>query len=252
LKRKTEWAPAELVLERKELGYIMSLHLERELNKLQDHLLKLCGTVENNVLKALRALQQQDETAARQVIDDDNVIDQMEVRIEEEVLKILALHQPVAIDLRRIMAVMKINNDLERIGDYAVTIAKRGLDLSGRPYYPENLNFDTIAKCVTRQLHNSVDALVRLDKNVAWQVIAEDKEIDRQNRDIVQSLSHILAADATQSAMILQLFSVTRSLERIGDHAVNIAEDVIYMITGEIVRHEHKNGRGNKSTTTTA
>lgn len=221
----------------------MSLHLEREMNKLQNAMLLLCGTVEKSVAQALRALEQQDETIARQVIAEDNVIDQMEVRIEEEGLKILALHQPVAIDLRRIIAIMKINNDLERIGDYAVSIAKRQLELSGHPGYPAEFRFDTMVQRVNQQLHRSVDALVKLDKELAWQVIEEDKEIDRINREIVQRAESAIAADATQAAMMLQIFSVSRSLERIGDHAANIAEDVLYLITGEIVRHEHKEAR---------
>lgn len=218
----------------------MSLLLEREMNNLQDGILQLCGTVEKSVELAMRALEQQDATAARQVIEDDRVIDQMEVRIEEEGLKILALHQPVAIDLRRIIAILKINNDLERIGDYAVSIAKRQLEIREFITYPDEFRFDAMVQQVNRQLHASVDALVKLDKTLAREVIGGDKAIDNMNRQIVERAEATLAKDATLAPLMLQIFSVSRSLERIGDHAVNIAEDVLYLITGEIVRHEQK------------
>lgn len=218
----------------------MALHLERELNKLQDFVLQLCGAVEKSVSKSLQALEQQDDVLARQVIEDDTKIDMMEVRIEEEGLKILALHQPVAVDLRRIIAILKINNDLERIGDYAVNIATRQLELSGRPAYPQEFRFDSMCLLVNQQLHDSVDALIQMDVATARKVIKEDREIDRMYRDIVQRLESNLTAGGITASVMLQVFSVARSLERIGDHATNIAEDVLYMITGEIARHEQK------------
>ncbi len=216
----------------------MALHLERELKKLQDNILELCGAVETSVSKALQALEQQDDVLARQVIDDDTSIDLMEVRIEEEVLKILALHQPVAVDLRRIIAILKINNDLERIGDYAVNIAKRQLELSGHPAYPKEFRFDKVCKLVNQQLRDSVDALIQMSTETARKVIESDREIDRFHRDIVQRLESTVFAGDLIVPVMLQVFSVSRSMERIGDHATNIAEDVIYMITGEIARHE--------------
>ena len=216
----------------------MALHLERELKKLQDNILELCGAVETSVSKALQALEQQDDVLARQVIDDDTSIDLMEVRIEEEVLKILALHQPVAVDLRRIIAILKINNDLERIGDYAVNIAKRQLELSGHPAYPKEFRFDKVCKLVNQQLRDSVDALIQMSTETARKVIESDREIDRFHRDIVQRLESTVVAGDLIVPVMLQVFSVSRSMERIGDHATNIAEDVIYMITGEIARHE--------------
>ncbi|MFU8780369.1 MAG: phosphate signaling complex protein PhoU [Kiritimatiellia bacterium] len=216
----------------------MALHLERELNRLQGSILELCGAVEDSVAKSLRALEQQDEILARQVIEDDNAIDQMEVRIEEEGLKILALHQPVAVDLRRIVAILKINNDLERIGDYAVNIAKRQLELSGRPAYPQEFRFDAMCAAINRQLRDSVDALVQMNADLARKVIEDDREIDRMNRGIVERLEQALSAGNMLAPVMLQIFSVSRSLERIGDHATNMAEDVLYLVTGEIVRHE--------------
>ena len=223
-----------------EWGFDMALHLEREMKKLQDNILQLCGAVEASVSKALQALEQQDDVLARQVIEDDTNIDLMEVRIEEEGLKILALHQPVAVDLRRIVAVLKINNDLERIGDYAVNIAKRQLELSGRPAYPQEFKLDTMCLRVNQLLRDSVDALIDMRADKARAVIEADREIDRMNREIVKRLEDILVAGGQMAPVMLQVFSVARSLERIGDHATNIAEDVIYMITGEIARHEQK------------
>lgn len=218
----------------------MALHLERELKKLQDNILQLSGAVEASVSKALQALEQQDDVLARQVIDDDTHIDLMEVRIEEEGLKILALHQPVAVDLRRIIAILKINNDMERIGDYAVNIAKRQLALSGRPAYPKEFRFEKECRLVNQQLRDSVQALIQMSTGIARKVIESDREIDRIHRNIVQRLENTVVAGELTVPVMLQVFSVTNSLERIGDHATNIAEDVIYMITGEIARHEGK------------
>ena len=221
----------------------MALHLEREMKKLQDNILQLCGAVEASVSKALQALEQQDDVLARQVIEDDTNIDLMEVRIEEEGLKILALHQPVAVDLRRIIAVLKINNDLERIGDYAVNIAKRQLELSGRPAYPDEFRLEKMCTEVNQLLRESVDALIDMSAEKARKVITEDREIDRMNRELVQRIESALVGGGPLAPVMLQVFSVARSLERIGDHATNIAEDVIYMISGEIARHEAKLAR---------
>ncbi len=218
----------------------MALHFEREFGKLQERILQLCGAAEKSVAQSLHALEQQDEEAARRVIADDNIIDEMEVRIEEECLKILALHQPVAVDLRRVVVIMKINNDLERIGDYAVNIAKRQIELSGRPDYPADFHFGVMMQEVNAQLRRSVDALIKLDSELAREVIKADKVIDRMDKDMVKRAEGMMQQDAALVPMMLQIFSVSRSLERIGDHAVNIAEDVMYLISGEIVRHDHK------------
>lgn len=218
----------------------MALHLERELKKLQDATLELCGAVEKSVSKSLHALEQQDDVLARQVIEDDTNIDMMEVRIEEEGLKILALHQPVAVDLRRIIAILKINSDLERIGDYAVNIAKRQLELSGRPDYPAEFNLATMCARVNQLLRDSVDALIQMSVETARNVIEGDREIDCMNREIVKRIEGVLVSGGPMAPVMLQVFSVARSLERIGDHATNIAEDVLYMITGEIARHDKK------------
>jgi len=218
----------------------MSLHFEREMTKLQDRVLRLCGAVETIVSQTLKATEQQNEAAALAVIGDDALIDQMEVHIEEEGLKILALHQPVAKDLRKIMAVLKITNDLERIADYAVNIARRQLELQGRRMFPKAFEFSTMVYHVNRQLGRSVNALVQMDTELAWSVIRDDDQIDQMHRDTVLRTIEVLSRDPSQALVMMQVFSVSRSLERIGDHAVNIAEDVVYMITGEIVRHEHK------------
>lgn len=223
----------------------MSLHLEREMNKLQEKILKLCGAVELIVSKVLQAMEQRDEESALAAIKEDNLIDQMEVRIEEECLKILALHQPVATDLRKIVSILKITNDLERIADYAVNIARRQLEVPGRPVFPKAFQFATMVHQVNRQLSRSVNALVQMDAELAWSVMREDDSIDRMHRDTVQRTIEVLSSDPSQALVMMQIFSVSRSLERIGDHAVNIAEDVVYMITGEIVRHEHNTDESN-------
>ncbi|MCF7839041.1 MAG: phosphate signaling complex protein PhoU [Candidatus Marinimicrobia bacterium] len=218
----------------------MSVHLQREMEKLQELVLRLCGTVEDQVSRALRAFEQQDEQGARQVIAADEDVDQAEVRLEEEALKMLALYQPVAIDLRRIVAFIKINSDLERIADYAVNVAKRQLELGGRASYPAEFQFADMVTAVNRQLRRSVAALVQLDSDMAWDVILQDEPIDKLNRDMARRAEARLRSEPDLAPTMLQIYSVSRSLERIGDHAVNIAEDVLYLITGQIVRHTHK------------
>lgn len=216
----------------------MPQHLRREIENLKKKILALGARVEEAVHKATLSIQQRSRELAVQVIENDYEIDHTEVEIEEDCLKILALHQPVAIDLRFIVAVLKINNDLERIGDLAVNIAERSEFLATREPVGVALDFITMAKKAQFMLKNSLDALVNLSVETAQQVCSSDDEVDSFNRRMYLKVQEALRDKPEKIESLIHLLSVSRHLERIADHTTNIAEDVIYMIEGQIVRHK--------------
>jgi phosphate transport system protein len=215
----------------------MSKHLERDLDELHRDILELAGAVEEAICKAIRALQERDADLARQVIAGDDTIDQQDNRIEEECLKMLALHQPVAVDLRRITAVLKINTDLERMADLAVDIAERALRLTELPHIPIPERLQRMTDLTTCMVRQSLEAFINLDTHQARTVCRSDDEVDQYNAKIIQELIRTMCSSPDMIEPALSLFSATRHLERIADHATNIAEDVIYLVEGEIVRH---------------
>jgi len=221
----------------------MSAHFQRELGKLKDKLLHLCAVVEDNLNRAVRALQTRDVALASDVVAGDVAVDQMEVDVEEDCLKILALHQPVATDLRFIVTAMKINNDLERVGDLAVNIAERAIALGTD--YPRDLpiDFEAMADVTKRMVKQSLDALINMDADLACTVCSMDDEVDECNRRMFQVFDSALSKRPGLASELLHLLSVSRHLERIADHATNIAEDVIYMVNGKIARHPSATGR---------
>jgi phosphate transport system protein len=215
----------------------MSKHLERDLEELHRDTLGLAGAVEKAICQAIRALQGRDADLARQVIAGDDRIDRQENRIEEECLKILALHQPVAADLRRIAAVLKINTDLERMADLAVDIAGRALRLAELPPIPVPVKLQRMTDLTTAMVRRSLEAFVKQDTREARAVCRLDDTMDGYNAEIIQELIGVMRSSPNLVEGALSLFSATRHLERIADHATNIAEDVIYLAEGEIVRH---------------
>ena len=215
----------------------MSHHLQRELLMLEKSILRECADVEKSLSMATRAVIDRDAELAKQVIDSDVEIDNMEVATEEECLKILALYQPVAVDLRFIVAMLKINNDLERIGDLAVNIAERALYLAGKPNYPSQFDFESMARIVSEMLKNSVDSLVEMNTEQASGVCEQDDVVDQMNKAMYKLVKDLIEDGHEDANMLIHLLSISRHLERIADHATNIAEDVIYMIKGNIVRH---------------
>lgn len=215
----------------------MSIHLQRDLEKLQHDLLALAASVEEAIHKAIRALQDREVDQAEQVIVGDNQIDEEENHIEEECLKILALHQPVAVDLRRIAAALKINAELERMADLAEDIAERALHLARLPAIPIPVKLQRMTDLTTSMVRQSLDAFVELDARQARRVCRLDDEVDRYNSEIIQELVALMQESPTHVEAGLSLFSATRHLERIADHATNIAEDVVYLVEGNIIRH---------------
>jgi phosphate transport system protein len=224
----------------------MPLHLQRDLDNLQRELLTEAGLVEEAVHKTVKALQLRDADLARQVIAGDPRIDQEENHVEEMALKILALHQPVAIDLRRIAAALKINTDLERMADLAEDIAERVLHLASLPPIPIPDKLQAMTDLATSMVRESLDSFVNLDTRQARRVCRLDDEVDRYNHDIIEELVQLMQSSPDHIEQGLSLFSATRHLERIADHATNIAEDVVYLVEGEIVRHRPLDETGKK------
>jgi phosphate transport system protein len=215
----------------------LSKHLQRDLEILQRDLLALAASVEEAIHKSTHALQKREAEKAEQVIAGDSVIDQEENHIEEECLKILAMHQPVAVDLRRIAMALKINTDLERMADLAEDIAGRALHLARLPVVAIPEKLQRMADLATSMVRESLDAFVNLDARQARHVCRVDREVDRYNNEIIQELVAAMKESPAKVEAELSLFSVTRHLERIADHATNIAEDVVFLVEGVIIRH---------------
>jgi phosphate transport system protein len=215
----------------------MSIHLQKEVERLKKKLLALSAVVEDSVYRAVKSLKERDATLAREVIAGDNAIDLNEVEIEEECQKILALHQPVAYDLRFIIAILKINAELERIGDATVNIAERVLFLVTEEQVDMPFDFAAMAQKAQQMLHKSLDALINLDPELAYAVITADSEVDAINREMYGQIEECIRGDASRVNSYIHLLGVSRHIERIADHASNIAEDVIYLTEGKILRH---------------
>jgi len=216
----------------------MAKHLEKELERLKKMIYTLSARVDESLELAVKSIQEKDVELAHQVIENDRIIDELEVEVEEECLKTLALYQPVAIDLRFIIAVMKMNNDFERIGDLAADIAKNGISLNTlpQPKIPLDLHqMSYLAKSIVRK---SLDALVNIDVYLAREVIKDDDELNAMKAEMKAEIVVALQTEPEYAEALITLLAITHRLERIGDHASNIAEDVIYMIDADIVRHQ--------------
>lgn len=215
----------------------MLRHLQREVANIKEKVILLSATVEQNVALATKAVQNKDPELAREVVDSDYQIDQKEVEIEEDCLKILALHQPVAVDLRFLIAILKMNNDLERIGDLAVNIAEKAIFLSLRKEITDPISFTEMVLNVKDMLRKSVEALVDLDINKARLILKTDNKVDEINREHYYIIRKLIKKGGYDVNELVHLLDVSRNLERIADHTTNIAEDIIYMVSGEIIRH---------------
>jgi phosphate transport system protein len=215
----------------------MSIHLNRDLENVQRRLLSLAGAVEQVIEKSIVALFERDADLARTLMEADTPIDLEENVIEEECLKILALHQPVAIDLRRVACIVKINSDLERMADLAVNIAERALALAHGQEVPVPAAFRPMTDLTNTMVRDSLDAFVKLDMVLAKRVCRLDDEVDRYNREIIHDISGFMKQAPDHVDTGLHMFSAARQLERIADHATNIAEDVAYLVEGKIIRH---------------
>ncbi|VTR67387.1 Phosphate-specific transport system accessory protein PhoU [Desulfosarcina cetonica] len=213
-------------------------HFQRELDKVKKMILTLGALVEQGVHRIKTAIEERDMTLAKEIIHNDHQVDEMEVEIEEECLKIIALHQPVAADLRFLIAVVKINNDLERIGDQVVNIAQRVLHIAKRPVAPYQFDYSVMAEKAESMLRMSLDSLVNQDLDLAIKVLHLDDEVDKLKNEAYDRIKQAMADGASEDiGYMINLLLISRHIERLADHATNIAEEVIYMIEGEIVRH---------------
>ena len=216
----------------------MPRHLEREIDTLKKKILALGARVEEALWNTIRSLEEGNSLLAEQVIDNDPEIDQQEVDVEEECLKILALHQPVAGDLRYIVCIFKINNDLERIGDLAVNIAERSVFLAGQNTDDIPFDFHEMGRAALQMVRSSLDALVNIDSELAREVCSSDDYVDDLNRQMYDLVKNQLREMPDRTDALIHLLNISRHLERIADLATNIAEDVIYLVEGVIVRHK--------------
>jgi len=218
----------------------MTRHIEHQIAQLKDSILRFGTIVEESISRSNTALFKQDVALAQKVIANDAEIDRLEVELEEECLKVLALYQPVAADLRFVVAALKINNDLERIGDLASNIAKTvsQLTTTGTFKLPEEIS--SMAKQAEEMVKNSLDAVVKADPDLARQVREEDDVVDAGRQAVRKLVMQQIKKDPEKVESLLQINSVSKHLERIADMATNIAEDVIYMVEGEIVRHRRR------------
>lgn len=201
--------------------------------------MSLFGVVEQMIDKAVRALCEQRVELAEEVIATDNQVNETEVQIEEDCLKILALHQPVAADLRRVTTVLKINSDLERIADLACNIAERAQCMHEHPYFPIPDQLPSMVRQATTMVRLALDAFVNSDAMLAKKVIQLDSAVDDFNLAVIHELQSLMKQDSELVVPALHCFSASRHVERIADHAENIAEDVIYLVDGDIIRHRH-------------
>jgi len=215
----------------------MSVHLERDLKLLEQNLLGQSSLVEQMVMQACTSLSEVSTELFDEVQRSEDRVNEAEVRIEEESLKILALHQPVAVDLRRVATVLKINSDLERIADLAVNICERTRSLVEYPEFRAPADLRQMTEEAISMVRDAMNAFVQLDVEAARDVCLRDDVLDELNRQVIQDLVELMRSEPASVSAALHFYSASRHIERIGDHATNIAEDVIYLVDGEIARH---------------
>ena len=215
----------------------METHFQQELNKLKGNLLQMAGLAERAISNAVEALVKRDTSLAEKTIGEDEKINQMELRIDELCLKLLALHQPMAADLRFITSAMRINTELERIGDQAVNIAERVIFLNQEAQLKPYIDIPRMAEITQGMVKNVLDAFVNGDANLARSVCERDDQVDALNDQVFRELLTYMMADSSTISRAVHLIIVSRCLERIADHATNIAEGVIFMAKALVIKH---------------
>jgi phosphate transport system protein len=215
----------------------MPRHFHEELEALKQTLLAMGGLVEDQIRRAMRALLERDDALAQEVIDRDRQVNTYDVEVDEQCVELLALHQPAAGDLRFITTAMKIVTDLERIGDQAVNIAQRVLELNREPQLKPYIDLPRMADRAQRMVKESLDAFVAGDTALARQVCGEDAEVDALKEQIFRELLTFMMEDPRTVSRAIRVILISRFMERVADHATNIAEMVIYLVEGKMVRH---------------
>lgn len=215
----------------------MERHFDEELRELNERLLRMAAMAEESVARSVKALVERDKRLAQNVIDSDDEINMLEIEIDELCLRLLALRQPIAKDLRTIASALKINSDLERIGDLSVNIAQRTLSLLEEPLLKPLIDIPRMAELAQKMVKDSLDAFVSQDAELAQAVCRRDDEVDQINDQIFRELLTYMFQDPKNINRSVDLILIGRHLERIADHATNISEDVVYMVKGTTIKH---------------
>ncbi|MHB8412813.1 MAG: phosphate signaling complex protein PhoU [Candidatus Acidiferrales bacterium] len=215
----------------------MERHFEHDLEELKERLLWMAGLAERAVHQAVQGVFQKDEALATRVLDEEKAINEMQIEIDDRVMQLVALQQPMAVDLRFILSASRINNDLERIGDQAVNIAQSALRILRHPQVKPYVDLPRMSELAEGMVRDSLNSLVRRDADLAKSVLVRDDQVDNLRDQIFRELLTYMMENSAVIYPAFELVLVTKNLERIGDHATNIAEDVIYMVAGRDVRH---------------
>ena len=215
----------------------LSRHFDRELENLKQDLLRMAALAETAVTKSLVSVTNRDSDRAREVITDDITLNRMELAIEEQAFKLLALRQPVATDLRLTVAAMRIATELERIGDQAVNVAERALELNSRPPLELPIDIKVMADLALGMVHTSIDAFVNQDPKLALQVCQRDVEVDILDDEYIQKLLDSMIKESRWVTRLHHFIIIVRNLERIADLATNIAEDIVFIVEGRVLKH---------------
>ena len=215
----------------------MERHFERDLNELKERLLWMGSLAERAVHQAVHAVLEADEKLAQTVLREENAINELQIEIDDRVVQLLALQQLMAADLRFVLAIARINNDLERIGDQAVNIAQSAQRIVRHPRVKPYVDLPRMSELVEEMVRNALNAVVRRDVELAQSVLATDDKVDSYRDQIFRELLTYMMGDSSVVFPAFELILVAKNLERIGDHATNIAEDVIYLVQGQDIRH---------------
>ena len=215
----------------------MERHLEHDLEQLKERLLVMAGLAESAVHQSVQAVFEKNENLANRVLEEEPAINEMQIEIDYRVMQLVALQAPMAVDLRFILSASRINNDLERIGDQAVNIAQSALRILRHPQVKPYVDLPRMSELAEGMVRESLNALVRRDADLAKSVLLRDDEVDHLRDQIFRELLTYMMENSAVVFPAFELVLITKNLERIGDHATNIAEDVIYMVAGRDVRH---------------
>lgn len=216
----------------------MAHHLQKEINLLKESLIRIGALTEESVTKAIHALNEKDDELADSVIEGDKVINDLEMEIEENCLKVIALHQPVAKDLRYLSVMMKVNNEFERIADIASNIAEHAHHLSKNPDIEAPYDYKAMGEVVCEMQKKSLDSYVKYDQDLAVEVMKMDDQVDEMHAEMYGKVKEAIVNDPANIDTYINYMTLSKHLERIADHAENVANDIYYMICGESSRHK--------------
>lgn len=218
----------------------MERQFDVQIEKLKKKILKMCSLVDEQVENAIKAIDEENIEIANQVIERDDKVDKYDVKIEKVCQKIIALNQPVAMDLRLIISALTINTNLERIGDIAVNLCENFLVLKEKPDFINRTHYYEMTKLVKEMIRNSIDSFIQQDAKLAQKVIQTDEMLDNYNRENHKILKDVMKENSESIDSAVALLVMSRQLERMGDHATNIAEDVFFIVEAQMIKHKYE------------